>query len=506
MASPPPTRPSTDRPPRPTPSPWSILAAIGSIETDHGRSSAPGVHSGLNSFGCCAGSMQFNLTDGPPSTWQRYGVDGDHDGVADVYDPPDAIPAAARYLRVLLERADGNLRQAILGYDHPPAYVTDVLARARAYAGVETHELTETAVQLAAAGCAGLDVPAGEADLRRAERVTAPRANRPLPAWAMAPGRGVEVVDVRPYDDVLWLLRGYHLRVTAAREAGHHTHGDGTAVDLIPADGTTQGDWDASAGALARALGWRAECGSSGSRPACSPAPAIQFVGYDGYPGHGSPRTCGPGCPAHIHISWASPCYGTSGVSPPCEWAMAFSAPSIKGGDLVFDRTIKAQPSARSPRSAREGALLVGCCRRGAVPSASGSDEPESAVDADHLAGDPVRGWIGERHDPARHVRGLTATPERDPLAFVVLDRFDRVRRQPAVLERLAFGRAWGDGVDADAAIGELERPASRQVLERRLARAILADARGRLVPERARDVHDRPTGLLQMLERELRQ
>ena len=30
-------------------------------------------------------------------------------------------------------------------------------------------------------------------------------------------------------------------------------------------------------------------------------------IGYDGYPSHGSPRTCTSSCPAHIHISWASP-------------------------------------------------------------------------------------------------------------------------------------------------------------------------------------------------------
>jgi hypothetical protein len=30
---------------------WSILAAIGKIETDHGRSPLPGVHSGTNSAG-----------------------------------------------------------------------------------------------------------------------------------------------------------------------------------------------------------------------------------------------------------------------------------------------------------------------------------------------------------------------------------------------------------------------------------------------------------------------
>ena len=89
--------------------PWPVLAAIGSIETDHGRSRAPGVRSGVNSFGCCAGPMQFNLRDGPPSTWDRYGVDGDRDGNRDVYDPADAIASAANYLRALLRNADGDL-------------------------------------------------------------------------------------------------------------------------------------------------------------------------------------------------------------------------------------------------------------------------------------------------------------------------------------------------------------------------------------------------------------
>jgi membrane-bound lytic murein transglycosylase B len=59
--------------------------------------------------------MQFNLTDGPPSTWDRYAVDRNHDGHQDVYDPADAIPWAANYLRALLRDAGGNLRHAILG-------------------------------------------------------------------------------------------------------------------------------------------------------------------------------------------------------------------------------------------------------------------------------------------------------------------------------------------------------------------------------------------------------
>jgi hypothetical protein len=73
---------------------WQVLAAIGKIESDHGRSSAPGVRSGVNRFGCCAGPMQFNIRNGPPSTWDGWGTGV----VADVYNPAHAIPAAARKL------------------------------------------------------------------------------------------------------------------------------------------------------------------------------------------------------------------------------------------------------------------------------------------------------------------------------------------------------------------------------------------------------------------------
>jgi hypothetical protein len=70
---------------------WQLLAGIGKVETNHGRTQAPGVHSGVNTFGCCAGPMQFNIRNGPPSTWDTYGH-------GNVYDPKDAIPAAAHKL------------------------------------------------------------------------------------------------------------------------------------------------------------------------------------------------------------------------------------------------------------------------------------------------------------------------------------------------------------------------------------------------------------------------
>src|SRR4051794_5444078 len=162
--------------------PWPVLAAIGAIESDHGRSTARGVRSGVNAFGCCAGPMQFNVTDGAPSTWQLYRVDGDADGDMDPYDPADAIASAARYLRALLDGAHGDVGAAVLGYNHSPSYVADVLARARAYASEPDGALT---APVGSACAAGGDAPSGSADLQSAERRDEPRAYAMLPAWAM---------------------------------------------------------------------------------------------------------------------------------------------------------------------------------------------------------------------------------------------------------------------------------------------------------------------------------
>lgn len=110
---------------------WAILAGIGSIETNHGRSTLPGVHAGLNNFGCCAGPMQFNLMNGPPSTWETYATDGDGDGRLSPYSPADAIASAARKLAA--DGAPGDYRRALLRYNHDSAYVEAVLRRAAWY-------------------------------------------------------------------------------------------------------------------------------------------------------------------------------------------------------------------------------------------------------------------------------------------------------------------------------------------------------------------------------------
>ncbi|WP_396446849.1 NlpC/P60 family protein [Actinomadura sp.] len=121
---------------------WHVLAAVGKVESDHGRGPGPGISSGRNHAGA-AGPMQFM-----PGTWAVFGVDGDRDGRRDVYDPADAIPAAARYLKH--GGAPERLRAALFQYNHSAAYVDKVVRQARAYA-------QRTAAQLGAtpADCVG---------------------------------------------------------------------------------------------------------------------------------------------------------------------------------------------------------------------------------------------------------------------------------------------------------------------------------------------------------------
>src|SRR5215204_5260462 len=75
------------------------------------------------------GWMQFM-----PATWELYGVDGNHDGLKDPYNPVDAIFAAARYLKAA--GADADLRAAIFAYNHADWYVDSVILRARYIGGL----------------------------------------------------------------------------------------------------------------------------------------------------------------------------------------------------------------------------------------------------------------------------------------------------------------------------------------------------------------------------------
>ncbi|MGH9305762.1 MAG: lytic transglycosylase domain-containing protein [Acidimicrobiales bacterium] len=100
---------------------WEVLAAIGKVETDHGRNTA------VSSAGA-EGPMQFM-----PATWAVYGVDADGDGVADINDPVDAVFGAARYLCANGGGDPNGLYGAIWHYNHSDAYVRLVLSIALRY-------------------------------------------------------------------------------------------------------------------------------------------------------------------------------------------------------------------------------------------------------------------------------------------------------------------------------------------------------------------------------------
>jgi hypothetical protein len=104
---------------------WSLLAGIGKVETDHGRTPLPGVRSGANAAGAM-GPMQFL---GPTFAAVR----ARHPEVgSDVYDPRHAIPATAHYLCDSGLRG-GNEYAAIFAYNHADWYVAKVRAQAARY-------------------------------------------------------------------------------------------------------------------------------------------------------------------------------------------------------------------------------------------------------------------------------------------------------------------------------------------------------------------------------------
>jgi hypothetical protein len=97
----------------------SVLAAINGVET------AFGTNLNVSSAGA-VGWMQFM-----PETWTGYGVDANGDGVADPFNPEDAIFAAASYLRAA--GAPTDWYNAVFAYNHADWYVAEVLANAQCY-------------------------------------------------------------------------------------------------------------------------------------------------------------------------------------------------------------------------------------------------------------------------------------------------------------------------------------------------------------------------------------
>jgi len=103
---------------------WTVLAAIGQIESGDGANTGPSSAGAL-------GPMQFL-----PSTWRIWGIDAfGETGPPDIMNPYDAVPSAAELLCASGAAQGGQgLRQAIFAYNHATWYVNEVLTLAVEYA------------------------------------------------------------------------------------------------------------------------------------------------------------------------------------------------------------------------------------------------------------------------------------------------------------------------------------------------------------------------------------
>jgi hypothetical protein len=127
---------------------WRLIASIHRQETAF--STEPSTYRGLNAFGCCAGPMQFNVKNGPISTWELYRQSfrvGDRPrryphrtrSHPSVYDDFDAIMAAGALLRDsgatdALGGASWSAAYAYYGHDlFGIDYASQVLGRAKGW-------------------------------------------------------------------------------------------------------------------------------------------------------------------------------------------------------------------------------------------------------------------------------------------------------------------------------------------------------------------------------------
>ena len=152
--------------------PWTILAGIGKVESDDGRTTLPGVTQATvsNNFGA-AGPMQIGIGGASSNTWggapvhpanqvvSGVATDENGDGVASVYQPADAIAGAAKYL--IAHGVQQNPAAAIFSYNHASWYVQEVLNWASQYSagGFTIAQLnqagTGTSTGVTAAGAGG---------------------------------------------------------------------------------------------------------------------------------------------------------------------------------------------------------------------------------------------------------------------------------------------------------------------------------------------------------------
>jgi len=135
--------------------PWTVLAAIGKQETDHGRSPLPGVYAGANAAGA-EGPMQFE-----PATFAEVVAahppppGGAHP--PSPYDPHDAVYAAASYLCDHGARGGADLPRALYTYSKDLGHVARVLATATSYTDTDGTDTAGGAGEPGAAALVAVD-------------------------------------------------------------------------------------------------------------------------------------------------------------------------------------------------------------------------------------------------------------------------------------------------------------------------------------------------------------
>jgi cell wall-associated NlpC family hydrolase len=130
---------------------WTVLAAIGTVESGNDTSDLPGVHSGANGAGA-EGPMQFE-----PDTFAAYDEPVPAGGAdpPSPYDPTDAVYAAARLLCADGASGGADVPAAVFAYNHDTAYVTKVLSLAQSYGQAAPPSEPAASAGAALAGAAG---------------------------------------------------------------------------------------------------------------------------------------------------------------------------------------------------------------------------------------------------------------------------------------------------------------------------------------------------------------
>jgi hypothetical protein len=211
--------------------PWEVLAGVGKVECDHGRHPHAACRQrGVENYAGAGGPMQFLA-----ATWRRYGIDADQDGIADRWNPADAILSAANYLAA--SGAPDDLEAALYAYNPSRAYVAEVLAWAEHYqeaADAETGQPLDLSTlpdrgdraALAAAVLANPNIalrPEAEADVR------AGRVDPRVLAVLLALSERFTLAGVGPF------LSGHSYYVAGTNRPSNHSFG--RAVDIGAIDG-----------------------------------------------------------------------------------------------------------------------------------------------------------------------------------------------------------------------------------------------------------------------------